>query len=96
MSNQEIETVIVQVLEDVQKTSGRKWNGLNADQKPIGDLDGFDSLSGIETTVMIEERFECNLGAESVFVSESGKRALMVGQIVERVAKILASKGGKE
>ena len=51
-----VRSLILSVLQEVQEMSGREWNGLVGDAKPIGALEGFDSLSGIEVTVMIEER----------------------------------------
>jgi acyl carrier protein len=95
MSPETIQTEILRALREVQELSGRKWSQLGPDLKPIGALDGFDSLASVEATVMIEEKLGCSLDMDSVFLSEDGKRALTVKEISERLAKLLVAKGGK-
>ena len=87
-------SAVLDVLREVQSLSGREWNGLGDDANPIGSLDGFDSLSAVEATTMMEARLGCTLEIESVFVSEDGKRALTLKEISERLSKVLSSKGG--
>jgi acyl carrier protein len=93
METKEIESVIVAVLREVQTISGREWADLGPESRPVGDLDGFDSLSGVEVTVAIEQKLECKFEIESIFTSDDGKRALNLKQISDRVSNILASKG---
>ena len=93
MQAKEIESVIVGVLREVQIISGREWTELGQESKPLGDLEGFDSLSAVEVTVAIEQKLECKFEIESIFTSEDGKRALSLKQIGERVGKKLESKG---
>ncbi len=92
MQAKEIESVIVGVLREVQIISGRGWTDLHSESRPLGDLDGFDSLSAVEVTVAIEQKLECKFDIESIFTSEDGKRALSLKQIGERVDKMLGSK----
>jgi acyl carrier protein len=94
MTEEEVRAVVLDVLQEVQNVSGREWNGLGLEAKPIGSLDGFDSLSAVEATVMMEEKLGCKLEIQSVFVSEDGKRALTLKEISARVSKILAGSGG--
>ena len=89
MSEQSFESLVVNVLREAQELSGRKWSELSVDCKPIGDLEGFDSLTAVEATVMIEEKLGCDLELDSVFVSENGKRALTIKEICEGLAKKL-------
>jgi len=73
--------------------SGRQCPPITDATKPIGDLEGFDSLSGVEATSLMERELNCTLADGSAFVHESpsGKRrALTVGQAVERVTQMLA------
>ena len=93
METKEIESMIVTVLREVQTISGREWIDLGPESRPVGDLDGFDSLSGVEVTVAIEQKLECKFESESIFTSDDGKRALNLKQISDRIANILASKG---
>jgi len=92
METKEIESVIVAVLREVQTISGREWTDLGPESRPVGDLDGFDSLSGVEVTVAIEQRLECKF-EKSIFTSDDGTRALNLKQISDRVANIVGSKG---
>jgi acyl carrier protein len=81
MREEELQSLILRVLAEAQTLSGREWTDLGPDSKPIGDLDGFDSLSAVETTIAIEQWLECKFEVESVFVSGDGKRALTIKQI---------------
>jgi acyl carrier protein len=93
MNAKEIESVIAEVLRDAQTTSGREWTDLNSESRPLGDLEGFDSLSAVEVTVGVEQKLGCKLDVESIFTSEGGKSALSLKQIGERVVEMLGSKG---
>lgn len=96
MSVAEIQSIVLQVLQEVQELSGRSWTALAPNGKPIGDLDGFDSLCGVEATVLVEERLGCrDLGVDSVFVSDDGRRSLTVNEIAHRLSKLLATSGAK-
>lgn len=94
MTQDEVRSVIIDVLREVQQISGREWGELPMDAAPIGCLDGFDSLGAVEATVMIEEKLGCNIEVESVFVSESGKRALTLEEVAERLCRVLPSNRG--
>jgi hypothetical protein len=95
MSLDEIQTIVLEVLREVQTLSGREWAGLELSAKPLGSLDGFDSLSSVEATVMVEERLGCrDLGVDSIFISDDGERALTVEEIAQRASKLLGSSRG--
>lgn len=89
MRIQEISEALIAVLREIQETSGRDWKDPGSGDKPIGDLVGFDSLSSIEATVMLEEKLGGPLGVDSLFISENGRRALTMREIVERIVKLL-------
>jgi acyl carrier protein len=85
VNHKEVVAAILTVLEEVQALSGRTWRDLEAAAKPIGALDGFDSLCGVEATLILEERLNCSFGGSSAFVSPDGTRALSVNQIADSV-----------
>lgn len=96
MSLDDIQVIVLDVLREVQVLSGREWVELDPDAEPIGHLDGFDSLCAVEATVMVEERLGYgDLKVDTVFVSEDGERALTVKETAQRIAKLIAKKGGK-
>jgi hypothetical protein len=96
MSIVEIQTALLEVLQEVQKIRGRTWTELTLEDIPMEDLDGFDSLTSVESTVMVEEKLECGeLGIASIFVSEDNKKALTIREATIRIKDIL-EKNGKE
>jgi acyl carrier protein len=89
----EIRAAVEKVLKAIQQMSGRQCPPITDATKAIGDLDGFDSLSGVEATSLLEKELNCKLADGSAFIHESpsGKRrALTVAEAVERVAQMLA------
>src|ERR1017187_6597355 len=85
----EMETQLREVLAIVQELSGHESQEITGTTKPIGDLAGFDSLTGVESTTMLAERLGCTLGLKrgtvNVFVSPDGCRALTVAEIAKRL-----------
>ncbi|MDA8563900.1 hypothetical protein N9L06_05555 [Mariniblastus sp.] len=78
---------MIHVLDQLQKDSGRKGSIISATTCPIGDLDQFDSLNGVEATVEIADKLDVDLPGVSVFVNETGTRALNVSEIADVVCK---------
>ena len=91
MDRDKIESEVVAVLQAVQKSSGETYVNLGADDKPIGKLGGFDSLTGIEATIMIEERIGCDIDRNSAFVTEDGRRASTLAEICEYLGELTGS-----
>ena len=84
-----ITKAIKEVLEQVQEMSGRPTQTLLESTIPIGGLEGFDSLSSIEATVMIESKLGFDADCDSLFISEDGKKALTLDEVVDRVQTLL-------
>ena len=94
LSIDDIQTAITEVLKEVQRLSGHTWTDLRSTDKPIEDLDGFDSLTSVETTVMVEEKLGCGeLGTASIFVSEDGKRALTLQESAQLIMDFIGKNG---
>lgn len=83
LDKQAVRGALISVLRQVQKVSGRSCPEITDATKPIGDLQGFDSLLAVEATVLLEQKLGCTL-ADIPFISEGGTRALGIGAIVER------------
>ena len=96
MTEAEVKAIVLDVLLEVQSLSGREWNNLDDKSKPIGSLEGFDSLSAVEATAMLEEKLGCTLELDSAFVSEDGNHALTLKEISKRLGILLSSKGRTE
>ena len=91
MDSDSIKSVVVEVLMEVQKSSGMPYVDLVPEDKPIKKLDGFDSLTGIEATIMLEERLACEIDRDSAFVSEDGSRAMTLTEICKYLQKFTSS-----
>jgi hypothetical protein len=88
--------VVNEALREVQSLGGHPWVDLTPKDKIIGTLAGFDSLTGIEATVLIERKLalklgrpDLSLGRDSIFVSDDGRNALDVAEIVSKVCALL-------
>ena len=76
---------IIAALVQIQTNSGREVPArITGDTKPIGDLAGFDSLNGLEVSVLLAAEIGTD-PEESLCVSPDGKRALTLKEMVARV-----------
>ena len=80
---------VAQAVVQVQKASGRATAGIGAGPTPIGDAAGFDSLNGIEVTVVLSESLGRELPDDNLFVSQDGRRALSIAEIADNLCKTM-------
>ena len=95
MDTASIKSVVLDVLREVQEISGEEYVNVSTRDKPLSMLTGFDSLKGVEATVMIEERLKCEIERDSLFVSVDGRRATTLEEICVHLSQI-SSLGTKE
>lgn len=93
MDADQVTKVVIEVLTELQEMSGREAIPISSSTCPIGDLDGFDSLNGVEATVELSERLGFDVPAINAFVDETGTKALTVAEIA---AGICGAAKGKE
>ena len=92
MEKQEIVTKVVHAVAQVQEMSGRSNAGLGASTRPVQDMEGFDSLSGVEATVMLSESLGVDLPEDyNPFISNDGKRALSVSEIADNLSTYIGA-----
>lgn len=91
MTAAEIEVVIVEVLKELQAGAGTAPREITPAVKPLLDLEFFDSLLAIETTLVLEERLECKFEVDSVFIDKDTEGALTISEIAACIA--MASEG---
>lgn len=84
-----IESMVVAALKQAQKISGEAYVELGPADKPLGKLDGFDSLKGIEVTVMIEGELGCEVERDSLFVW--GDRAMTLAEVCAYLGEVTAA-----
>jgi acyl carrier protein len=91
MTKTEIEEIIVQTLQELQNATGLENSEIKATVVPLSDLGFFDSLLAIETTLVLEERFGCSCGEDSVFRDKETSEPLAISDIASRLAQKLAA-----
>ena len=96
MDRKQIYDLVVKTLESIQELSGREKVNINEDTVPIGQLPGFDSITGVELSMMISEHIPMKKNVR-LCVSDDGKKALSIRRIVDRLVKLWeATRGGKK
>ena len=93
MEKQEIVTKVVQAVARVQEASGRSSGGIDVSSRPVQDVEGFDSLCGLEATVMLSESLGVHLPEDhNPFVSRNGNRALSVNEIADTLCTYMGQR----
>ena len=84
MDRQEIVAKLIETVTQVQDVSGRSSAGIGESTRPVGGVEGFDSLSGLEATIMLSDSLGVELPEDyNPFISSVGKRALSVGEVAD-------------
>lgn len=96
MDKSEVTEKLIHAIAEVQKMSGRPSEMIDPATKPIGGIQGFDSLNGVEAAVILSESLGCELPAETLFVSREGKRALSIAEISADVSRIIKEEKDKK
>jgi len=92
MDRNEILQRLIETVVEVQELSGCAPLEINAQTCPIYDLDGFDSLRGVEVTILLAAKLKCQFkagkGDVNVFVSKDGRGALRIEEAVNRLMEL--------
>ena len=94
MKKKEVAAAIEEALKEVQELGGHEWVPPAPKAKVIGGLEGFESLTAIEATVLVEQKIgsrlgldgPLSLGKDSIFHSQDGRRARRLDEVVDAVA----------
>ena len=89
MEKNDIRNVVVEIVAEIQRQSGRPCADIDDNIRPIGDLDGFDSLNAEEATAMLSERLGVEID-ENPFVTGDSPRALRIHEVVDRLDRMWA------
>jgi acyl carrier protein len=81
MSEIEVQGVIIATLKELQDGLGTSTSEVTQDTKPLLDLDFFDSLLGIETTLVLEERLGVSCPVDTIFTDKATGEPLAIAQI---------------
>ena len=91
ISREQIRDLVIRSLLDNQEDGARAIPAieqLTDDVCPIGDLDGFDSYSAMETVVELSDLLGCEID-EGIFITGGRDRRASIGEIVERLYRIV-------
>lgn len=91
MNKAEAVELVTSVVADIQKLSGRDASIESPDVHPIGDLDQFDSLNGVEATTELSGRLSVDLPGVNIFVSDDGTQALTITEVAQRLCSLAES-----
>ena len=90
MNRQEIVEKVIETVIQVQDVSGRSSVGIGLSTCPVGGVEGFDSHSGVEATVILSESLGANLPLDyNPFISKDGDRALSVREIADTLSALI-------
>ena len=82
MSELEVQSVIITTLKELQEGLGTEPSEITQrSTKPLLDLKFFDSLLGIETTLVLEERLGISCAADTIFKDKGTGEPLAISQI---------------
>ena len=90
MDRDNIVTQVIKAVTQVQEISGRSVGEIGPGTRPLKDLQGFDSLCGVEATVLLSEAVGREL-PDSVFAPHEGSRVLSVNEIADRVLDYMSA-----
>jgi len=83
MTEAEVESALVRAIEHVQRESRSDCPTVDGSTHPIGDLDGFDSLNGVEVGAQLAEDHGLQV-PENPFVDDRGQ-SLTVKAAAQRI-----------
>ena len=92
MDKDDVVRVITKVLTELQELSGQKPSAISGNTCPIGDLDAFDSLNGVEATIELSDRLGFELPGVNAFANEEGTKALTVLEVAANICNVAPGK----
>jgi acyl carrier protein len=93
MTIEQIQEVVLAAVCEIQKQSGRPLPEVCCDTlRPIGDLEGFESINAVEVTVQLAEKLGCEIDGNP-FVK--GHHALKVKEVARCLHQLVNKNGAK-
>ena len=89
MNKKEATDKVIEAIAKIQEDSGRLATSMQSSTRPFRDVEGFDSYSGVEATLLLSEMFGHEL-PDSVFIPKEGKQILSVTEIADNICEIVS------
>jgi hypothetical protein len=84
MDHQQVTDALTQVLSDIQSCSGRSISQITSETRPIGDLEGFDSVNAVETAAQLSGHLGRPINPK-IMLSSNPNEPLRICDIVDRI-----------
>jgi acyl carrier protein len=88
MTSAEIEKIIIETLTTLQAGCGEPAQSISSATKPLDELEFFDSLLAIETTLALEQSLKCKCPNDNAFFDKDSEKMLTIAEIAARLAKL--------
>lgn len=91
MNREDLHNAVVEVIHEIQTASEYTPTPIGGTTRPLKDLEGFDSVQGVEAMSMLSDAIKVEIPASrNIFVSDDGKRRpLTIDEIVDELDKIV-------
>ena len=77
---------VIGAIRQVRECSGKDSTHMGPNTRPLRDLDDFDSLSGVEATVLLSDSVGHEL-PDHLFTGSKGQRLPSIGEIADFVVQ---------
>ena len=84
MQPEEVRNALVEVLTEIQVSSGRVAPDITINTHLVGDLEGFDSLNAVEAGILLSDALNMKIDFEFILSTPFGYSPT-VGDIVDRI-----------
>jgi hypothetical protein len=91
---EDLRQLLIEIITEIQTGSGRPTPEIDGDLCPIGDLDGFDSLNGLEVSCELSQRLDYDI-KPNLMVSTYPWKQLTINEIVSRLQQAVEAQGGQ-
>lgn len=89
MNRKDATDKVIEAIAKIQEDSGRLATSIQSSTRPFRDVEGFDSHSGVEATLLLSEMLGQEL-PDSVFIPKKGRQILSVTDIAENICEVLS------
>ena len=84
MDHQQVTDALTRALSEIQSCSGRSMSELTPETRPIGDLEGFDSINAVETAAVLSGHLGQRINPR-IMLSANPNEPLRICDIIDRI-----------
>lgn len=95
MDHKLVTDALTQALSEIQSCSGRSVSQMTPETRPIGDLEGFDSVNAVEAASILSGHLGQRIDPK-IMLSTNPNEPLRICDIVDRIVSGDATHPGRE